>query len=425
MNTLFLNNEFNNYLKSKFKDVHLKELVTGGSITSIFRIIGIGVGYIFILLITRNFGAEGMGIFALSFTLLSVITVIGRLGFDMALLRFVSEYSSQDKWDLVKEIYMKAMKMTVPFCIFLSILLFLFSPYIAKYIFGKEQLSMYFRIISFAVLPLALKFMNSESLRGLKKIKEYSFFQLVSVHLFSTIFILGLLVFMDSTQVPIIAYSNSLKMRNILDVSFPMLLSSSMFLVMYWTDTIMLGIFRTEGEVGVYNVALKVAALTTFSLFAVNSIAAPKFAEFYGKGDMGGLERVVHHSKKMIFWGSFPVVLVFFLFPSFILGIFGDEFRTGVYAFLLLTFGQFIQAMSGSVRHILSMTGKHKTLQNITFYAMLINIVLNVILIPLYGINGAAFSSMVSMAFWSISSVVFIKKYFNIFTMYMPIRIRR
>jgi O-antigen/teichoic acid export membrane protein len=127
----------------------------------------------------------------------------------------------------------------------------------------------------------------------------------------------------------------------------------------------------------------------------------------------------------MIFWGSFPVVLVFFLFPSFILGIFGDEFRTGVYAFLFLTFGQFIQAMSGSVRHILSMTGKHKTLQNITFYAMLINIVLNVILIPLYGINGAAFSSMVSMAFWSISSVVFIKKYFNIFTMYVPILTRR
>jgi len=435
------------YLIDKLKDSHLKELLRGGSIAFVFRITGMLTGYVFTLLISRNLGAGAVGVFALSLTVLTVFSVAGRVGLDTALLRFVAEYTALDRRDLVKEVYLKAIKVVVPLTLLLSGLLFFFSTFIAKHVFHKEFLGVSFMLVSFAVLPMVLIFINSESLRGLKKIKEYVFLQNVAVFLFASMILTVALLFTKDENVPVIAYiislffvsvlsltywlrssrlnecarGNGVELKTIMKVSMPLLLSSSLFLIMQWTDTIMLGVFRTEAEVGVYNIALKVAGLTSVALFAVNSIAAPKFAEFYGKGDMEGLGRIARQSTKLIFWTSFPVLLVFLLFPSYILGIFGGEFKAGVYALIILTVGQFVNAISGSVGYILQMTGKQKVFQNIILAASIINIVLNIVLIPGYGINGAAFASMVSMGFWNLSSVLYLKSCFNFSTIYLPI----
>ncbi len=433
-----------NYITNRLKDSHLKELLKGSFTFFIFRIFGMVLAYVFILLITRQLGADAMGIFAISFTILLILSVIGRLGFDTALIRFVAEYSSKKRMDLVKEIYLKALKILVPFCILLSVLFFLCSPYIAKHIFNKEYLSVYFKVVSFAVLPMVLIYINSESLRGLKKIKEYSFLQNGSVYLFAIIILALSLLFTKEKLIPLISYivgviivsalsiilwirdsklnllpyKNTIKLKSLLSVSMPMLLTSSLFLILGWTDTLMLGMFRAEGEVGIYSIAFRVSSLMTITLVAINSIAAPKFAEFYGKRDMKGFGRIVRQSTKLIFWSSLPILLILLLFPSFILGIFGEEFKIGVYALLLLTVGQFISAISGSVGSILQMTGRQKVFQNIILLATIINIILNAVLIPKYGINGAAFASMISMIFWNLSSVVFINYYLKIKTYY-------
>lgn len=403
-------------------------------------------GYIFTLLITRNFGAGAMGVFALSITVLTVFSVIGRLGFDTALLRFVAEYSSRDRWDLVRETYLKTIMLVIPLTLLLSFLLFFSSPFIAKHIFHKEYLGRSFRLVSFALLPMVLIFINSESLRGLKKIKEYSFLLNVSIPLFATIILTLTLLFTEEKNAPITSYiisavlvsvlsfiiwlrnaslkkmssGSSLKLKTLLNVSLPLLLSSSLFLIMQWTDTIMLGMFRTEAEVGIYNVALKVAGLTSVTLFAINSIAAPKFAEFYGKGDMKGLGKVAQQSTKLIFWTSLPILLVFLLFPWSVLGIFGAEFKSGVYALIILTLGQFVNAVSGSVGYILQMTGKQTVFQNIIILAATINLILNALLIPQYGINGAAIASMISMTFWNILSLLYLRVNMKINTLYWP-----
>src|SRR4030042_2364328 len=132
--------------KVRTKDIHLKELLTHSSIAFTLKIVGMLFGYVFTLMITRNFGADTMGIFALCTTVLSIASILGRLGTDTALLRFVSEYTAQDRKDLVKEVYGKALKIAVPFSISLTLILFFISPYISTYIFHKEHLSKYFQI---------------------------------------------------------------------------------------------------------------------------------------------------------------------------------------------------------------------------------------------------------------------------------------
>ena len=83
-----------------------------------FKGLSILAGYAFALLITRNLGAHAMGIFALSLTVLNIAALFGRLGLGTALLRFIAEYSSQDRPEMVKEVYVQSIKMLVPFSSF-------------------------------------------------------------------------------------------------------------------------------------------------------------------------------------------------------------------------------------------------------------------------------------------------------------------
>ncbi len=124
--------KFIKLFEQKLKDRHLNGLLKGRSVALVLKLFGISTGYIFVLLVTRNFGAAVMGILALSFTILQISTVTGCLGFDTALLRFVAEYSSQNRSDLAKEVYVKAIEIIVPFSLFLSVFLFFSTPYISK-----------------------------------------------------------------------------------------------------------------------------------------------------------------------------------------------------------------------------------------------------------------------------------------------------
>ncbi len=437
------------------RDIHFMELVKGFGISFFFQFLGIGCGYIFTVLVTRSLGAKAWGTFTIVSTVLQIISIIGKFGMDLTLLRFVAEYSSQKKWELIKKIYLKTLKLIISLSLFLSIILFFLSPYIAKYIFRKDYLTIYFRIISTALVPFVLLCVNRECIRGLKKIKEYAFLNNVAVPFFTSLILLVFFSFYKQTFVLIIAYTISIYIssflsfflcikklklcfpytpkktkkyispayfsyRELLSISIPMFLSTSMFIIMQWIDTIMLGILKNAKEVGIYNVIYKISMITSIFLTAVNTIAAPKFAEFWGNKDIEGLSKISQQSAKLIFWFSFPVLLFFLFFPSYILRIFGEEFIVGTEVLRILILGQFINSISGSVGYLLQMTGKQKVFRNIILCAIIINIILNYILIPNFGMEGAAIASTISLVFWNIFSVLYIKRTYKISTFYLP-----
>jgi O-antigen/teichoic acid export membrane protein len=148
----------------------------------------------------------------------------------------------------------------------------------------------------------------------------------------------------------------------------------------------------------------------------VNSIAAPKFAQCHGVGDAEGLRKTAQLATATIFWSSAPVLLVFLLFPSPILGIFGREFREGAAALRLLALGQFVNAASGSVGCLLQMTGRQRAYRNVVIAAVVVNLALNVTLVPRYGMNGAAFAGMVGVIMLNVIPFFLIRRYFGFLT---------
>jgi len=430
-------------IKTKLsEDIHFKELIQGSLTFFILRILGLIVGYAFTLIVTRNLGASAWGIFALCFTVLQITSIIGKLGLDTALLRFIAQYNAQGRIKTAKHIYLKSIIVIIPLSLFLSIFLYYLSPFLAERVFKKPHLASYFKLMSFALLPFVLLSINSESLRAFKKIKEYTTLQTFLPFLFALIFfsISFYILNIKNIKVVIIVYilgigisfflsflllnkefsnKNSklekISIRQILSVSLPMFLSNSLFMVISWTDTIMMGMWRTEEEVGIYNVAVRLSIITSFTLMAINSIAAPKFAEFWGKNDLESLKRIVQQSTKLIFWTSTPILILYLIFPGWFMGLFGKEFKKGTLALIFLTIGQFANAACGSVGYILQMTGHQKFVQNIILIAAMLNVILNYLLIPIYGLIGAAIASAISIIFWNVVFSLKVKSFLNIY----------
>jgi O-antigen/teichoic acid export membrane protein len=114
------------------------------------------------------------------------------------------------------------------------------------------------------------------------------------------------------------------------------------------------------------------------------------------------------------------VVLVFALFPTQILSVFGDEFKIAAFSLIILSIGKMFSAICGSVGTLLQMSGNQKYFQNVLIAAAILNIILNYILIPEFKLIGAAVASLVSNVFWNLLMVIYIKKKFGFYTIYLP-----
>jgi len=208
---------------------------------------------------------------------------------------------------------------------------------------------------------------------------------------------------------------------DILSISLPMLMTATMVFLIAQTGVIMLGMFRSEAEVGYYAIAVKLATLTSFILRAVNSMVAPKFSELFHSEKMDELFCVAKKSAKLIFWTTTPIMLGIVVTGKPVLSIvFGSDFSLAYHALLILVLGQFIHSISGATALFMNMTGNQKVLKNIMLIAALSNIVLNLIMIPLFGMTGAAFAATVSLCLWNITALVYIKKMYGKTTGYFP-----
>ena len=437
-------------------DKDFSELFKGGSISLFLRFGGLALGYILTLIIAKLFGARGLGDYVLAITILKLFSVLAKFGLDTASIRFIASFASQEKWKSVLDLRKKVLSILSITSVVASLLMYFLADSIADLININVK---YIKINAFFVIPMVFFMLHYESLRGLKKIAEFSFFYRISQALISIVSISIIYQFSSNSEVPIYAYLTSvfivsilaylsfkyhllkriddkqssaeamMSYSKLLRISIPLMFAESVQFIMVWIDKLMLGNMASSQEVGIYFTAFKLSMIASVSLMAINSIASPKFAEKFVNNDIIGLKKVVKQSTKMIFWTSVPLVVIFFMFPEYLLGLFGEEFKIGVTAFIFLSCGRLVSSFSGSVGNILKMTDNQNIFGLLLFFGAIINICLNLFLIPsnnilsiygISGINGAAFASMCSLSFWNLAMVFFVRRKFGFYTFYIP-----
>jgi len=436
---------FSQKIKNLFgNDVHLLELLKGGGATFLMKIFGMGFGYLLAILITNNYGAQFFGQYVTALLVLEILSIVSRLGIDTSVIRLLSSFVIKNETAKIHKLYLRVSIILLLSSSIFALFTYLFSEAIAQFLNASSS---HIKLISYIVVPLVLYYLNAQALRGLKKIAAFSFLNNVALVLGTLVLVLTGDAIFNSKELPIFAYVTSVVLMaflsfflwykysrhfkldlsqsvigssTLIKISIPLLLGQSMMLIMGKIDILMLGAIIDQESVGIYNAALKLSMLAYVGLMAINSIAAPKFAELNESGNLEALKSLVQKSTKTIFWITLPVVLIFAFLPSQILSVFGEEFQIATYSLIILSVGKMFSAICGSVGTLLQMSGNQKYFQNVLIAAAILNVALNYFLIPEFQLLGAALASLISNVFWNVLMVIYIKKKFGFYTIYLP-----
>ena len=157
------------------KDGHFMELLKGGGLSLIVKVVAMLAGFVFQWLITTYYGSEQLGMLLSSISVLALVLLIGKLGLDTANLRFVAQYKVRNAFNTIKQIRLRSLPVILVMAILANAGLLFLAETVAEKVFQRPDLANPIQLISFAIVPMAIYQFNAEGLRGLKRIKEYAF----------------------------------------------------------------------------------------------------------------------------------------------------------------------------------------------------------------------------------------------------------
>jgi len=416
-------------------DHNLKELLSGSAITFVLKISGLLLGYFLILLISRSYGADGVGMYSLTVSVIVFTAMLSSIGMTTSILRYVGQFNRNESQEQLRLLYQHVVQLSLPIALFLSVGLYLFAEIIAVKFFHAAEYKHALEVAAFIIPFFTLVSLNVEYIRGLKNLKVSEFLRSVSSPAINVTLLLLAGLYTSSLFLPLytlvvatfvtcvvstlfivkklskvhVTEKGMFTKQELMTTSFPMLITSLSVFITGNISLFFLQMFSDVSQVGIFSVILKVSLLIGLVLLVVNTIVAPKISELYWKDEPALLQRVLNQSSKIIFFISVIVGVGVALFNKEILQVFGAEFIVGSNALYFLIVGQLVNAATGCAGAFFNMTGQQKVVRNIVGITMLLSVVLSYILVPAYGLEGAAFVSMMTAILANVASTLYIK----------------
>ena len=157
-----------------------------------------------------------------------------------------------------------------------------------------------------------------------------------------------------------------------------------------WIGTLLIGALDEGGqrEVGVFNVSTRLVMLAVFVMAPINAAFTPHMAHLFHTGQTEGAARAYGSATRWILALSMPAFIVLVVFPEELLEYFGKSYATAATVTILLALGQFVSAAAGPCGTVLNMSGRVRLNMIDNIGALVVNVALNLLLIPDYGIVG-------------------------------------
>jgi O-antigen/teichoic acid export membrane protein len=436
-------------LHNFFSDKRFSEILIGSVWSLGARAIATVISMLTTIIIVRFYGAEVMGILVILSSFLMFTTIFTTLGTSTAILRLIPEHISKYSPTSAYKVYRKTLYFVAVVSIIIGSSIFFTSDFVANTIFSKPHMQFYFSLGACFIIFNSLKNLNTQAVRGVRLIRLFALMQLLPT-LSKFIILMPITIWFYHLDNPIYAMFASIAitaltglwimsrefkkkkksediqlpipLNYILKMSTPMLMTATITFVIGQTGVVMLGIFRTDAEVGYYAIAVKMATLSSAILSAVNSMAAPKFSELYHLNKFDELFYIAKKSAKLIFWSTIPILLIIIFFGKPIISIFyGKEFVVAYWPMIILIVGELVNSCAGSTAFFMNMTGHQNIIRNFVFIAALINVSVNVMLTPVYGLYGASIAATLTIMLWNISTLCYIKRKFGMTIGYLPL----
>ena len=188
-----------------------------------------------------------------------------------------------------------------------------------------------------------------------------------------------------------------------LSISAPIFVVEAFYLLLTYSDVIVLQQFRPADEVAVYYASAKTLAMVAFIYYSVAQTIAHKFATYHVTGDRKRLADFLKLGIRLTFWPSLAAILVLLALGEPLLALFGRDFVSGYYLMFIIAIGLLARASVGPAERLLNMLGERRACALVYAGSFAINMALCVTLIPWLGIAGAAIANAVALSVESMS----------------------
>lgn len=392
------------------------------------RVMSAALAFIIQVILARVMGQFEYGIYVFVWVFVVMAGNLSCLGFHSSVIKLIGQYQEADDLNHIRGLASGAriFAILVATCVALSGVAFIyfFADLVPTYYLVPIMLG------AFALPMIAL----GDMLDGTSRAHNWPFIALSPTYLMRPLLILLLFIsafvmdFETSAQTALIcaimaAYITSLTqfvivtrklnhtykkgnrswdMSAWVKAALPIFVIESLNFLMTNADVLIVGFALPPDQVAIYYAAAKVMALVHFVYFAVKASAGPKFSELAAKGNITGLEAAAQQSAKWCFWPTLLLGSIVVLMGPFLLSLFGSGFSEGHTVMVILLIGILLKSLLGPGEVLLVMVNQHRVCAFIYAIAFSTNLILNMILIPHYGINGAAMATSLAIVFETI-----------------------
>ncbi len=388
--------------------------------------------------LARWMGSEQYGTFVLVWVVATMLGGLSCFGLQTAVIRFVTEYRSQKDFRHLRGILLAAPGFAIVTSIIVAILGFQML-----YWFGEQITSI--KVLPFYLALICLPFMALEEIQeGIARSYEMPLTAIGPAFIVRPASILGVMGFAYALGYPANAITAlfsaiiatfiatilqslilwrriirlntaefgrlkspnadvekrknyTFQFRYWISISLPIFLAGGFYGLLLNADVILIGIFMNPESVAIYFAALKSLALVHFVHFAMRAASTHHFSQFYAEEDINGLSDYANKIARWTFWPTLLFAVIMVLAGKYILMMFGTVFIDGQNLLLVLALGIVVRASIGPMDSLLAMAGQQKMVMWVLATTLLCNIILNVSLIPLFGIFGAAIATSSAM----------------------------
>jgi len=391
-------------------------ITAGGSLFA--QLLGPVIGVI----TTRALGAELYGVYALVTQWGAFAAEVAKAGLGAAVMRFVSVYRARGQVAQLKGALVGALGWAgiVAGCI--AVGAWVFSEPLAALLLRHPEAAAAIRMYAPAVVLTALYGIVLAALTGFQ---QQRFVQFSSAFAGTTAKLVSLLVLLWAGLDLFAALGSSLvqdavvlglsavfllrvfpelrmpavprrvEWRPLLGYAVTVFATSLFYRYTFQLDVLMLGAFRAAKEVGLYAVAQRLQSLLALPTYAIGETFNPVVAELHAREQKEALRVVYRTAVRWSFLLTFPLVLPVLLLPEVVLSLFGGEFRAAASVLRLVSVGTWLGAAFGIAGYVLNMVGKPQVNLVNGIVTAGANVGLFLLLIPRYGMVGAAVAYLV------------------------------
>jgi O-antigen/teichoic acid export membrane protein len=413
---------------------YAEKIGRGTFVIFVLSIIAAAIGYGFRIFLSRELTIDEFGLFYSVLAFVAVVGIFRELGLATSLVKHVAELRAKKNYSAIKS----SIVMVFLIQLFLSLVVFvpliIFADVLAESYFGLSIAS----IVLFLVMVEAIINMGlySAVFQAMHRFNIFAFIEFARVsilfiiafffieqgvvgiataHLATTLIMNIIFVSLAFKSMPFILKEkftfDTTLLRNLLKFGVTLWLGNIVVMLVSRIDVLVITYFRALTEVAWYNVSLPTAMLLTMFSSAVSSTLYPTISELWAKGKKEMVANGLYSVIKFFFVFMIPVSFVFLAFPELIITtLFGQEFAPAALSLQILSLGMLFSSMAHIFMSAINGIGRPDFTSKIVSGIAVMNLILNIALVPFYGLDGAALATTISFFFMFLGTFLFLRK---------------